>query len=218
MKKQIIIYSISSIVILFIVEQVLKMPYLVKTAVKVPMFLIIPLLFYKYKLKQKLIIRMHKAELKYIITWSAIVFVAIFLVYFMIQSFIDIEAIGSDFTNRMAISHQMMLFAGAYSIIINSFIEEIFFRGFIFQSLLKLGWNKRAYIYSALLFALYHVAIFRTWFNFGMMGLMLVGLFVGGIIFAYFVKRTESFLAAWLIHMTADLAIIAIGLRMLKVI
>jgi len=199
------------------VEQVLQFPYILKTAIKLPLFLAVPVIIYKYKSNLKFSVKLKKEDLKHMALWSIFVFAVIFIAYFILQSFIDVKAISDDFNNRMLLSNTTLVFAGLYTIFVNSFIEEIFFRGFIFQGLLKAGWNKRAYIYSAALFATYHVAIFKTWFNVPLTLLVLFGLFVGGIIFAHFVKKTESFLASWLIHLAADLPIVIIGFKLLGV-
>jgi membrane protease YdiL (CAAX protease family) len=135
----------------------------------------------------------------------------------MLQSVIDVSLIAKDFSERMALTKKMIIFAGLYTIVVNFFIEELFFRGFVFQGLLKSGLNKGAYIISSLAFALYHISNFKTWFNIWLTILVIFGLFVGGLIFSYFVKKTDSFLASWLIHLSADLGIIIIGFRILGI-
>ena len=143
------------------------------------------------------------------------VFLIIFAVSFSLKPLLDVEAISSDFSNRMMLSNRGMILAGVYTTFVNSFIEEYFFREFIFRSLLKQGWHKPAYIISAAAFAVYHISIFQAWFGIGLMILMLSGLFAGGLILASFVKKTESILSSWIIHVSVDLAIIIFGLWVL---
>lgn len=213
MKLKIIIYSIISLVILYFSEQIFMLPYITKTIIKIPIFFLIPIIYSKYNLAFKI----KKLEVKYILLFSLFIFSIIMSAYYILKPFIDINAISYDFSNRMLLDKSSIIIAIIYTLFINSFIEEIFFRGFIFQGLLNQGWNKRAYIFSSSLFAVYHIAIFKTWFNINLILLILVGLFIGGIIFSYFVKRTKSFLSSWIIHMSADLAIIMIGIKILKV-
>ncbi len=59
----------------------------------------------------------------------------------------------------------------------NSLIEEYFFRGVIFRSLFE-RLPVFAYIISSLLFSLYHLAIFGTWFSGYILFLALFGLFL----------------------------------------
>ena len=215
MKKIIIAYSLVCLLILYVVEQILMIPYVIKTIVKIPMFTLFPFLIQQYLLKIKFSIGIKKSEQKNILLWSVFIFVIISSASFVLKSFLDIEAISSDFSNRMMLSSGNMIIAAVYTIFVNSFIEEYFFRGFIFQGLLKQGWHKPAYIISSAVFAVYHVSIFEAWFGPGLMMVMLLGLFTGGLIFAYFVKKTESILASWFIHVSADLALITFGLWIL---
>ena len=215
MKRTIIAYSIICLLILHVVEQILMTPYIIKTIVKIPMFTLFPFVIQHNLLKSKFSIRIKKSEQRFILIWSVFVFVISFVVAIALKSLIDIEAIGSDLSNRMKLSNRDMVLAALYTIFINSLIEEYFFRGFIFQELLKQGWHKPAYIISSTAFAIYHVSIFAAWFDIGLMMVTLLGLFSGGLIFAYFVKKTESILASWFIHVSADLALIIFGFWML---
>ena len=212
MKRIIIAYSIVCLLILYMVEQVFMTPYFIKTIIKIPLFTLFPFVIQRCLLKSEFSIRIKKPGQKIILFWSVFIFVIIIAAAFALKSFIDIEAISSDFANRMKLSGQGMVLAGVYTILVNSLIEEFFFRGFIFQELLKRGWKKPAYIISSAAFAMYHVSVFEAWFGAGLMMVLLLGLFAGGLIFAYFVKKTESILASWFIHISADLALVVFGI------
>jgi len=207
----VVMMSIMFVGILFYVEQVLMIPYLLKTMLKIPMFIGFPFIIKRFILKEKMKFYINGKNLKVILLWSILVASVITVVFIITKGFIDTVLIATDFEERMKITKTMFIFAGLYTIIGNSFIEEYFFRGFIFQSLYNKGLYKVSYILSALLFAIYHVGIFMTWFSLPIMFLVLFGLFVGGLIFSYFVKKTNSVLASYIIHMSADIAIIIIG-------
>jgi membrane protease YdiL (CAAX protease family) len=115
----------------------------------------------------------------------------------------------------MQITNTQFVLAAIYTVFVNSFIEELFFRGYVFKGLLKN--RKIAYIFSSALFALYHVTIFKSWFSLPVFLLTMVGLFIGGLIFSYFVEKSNSFLASYLIHISADLAIVGIGIHVLGI-
>lgn len=161
---------------------------------------------------------MKRSELKFTLLWSVCVFVLIFAAAFSLKSFIDTEAIRTDFVSRMQLSRKSMIIAGIYTIFVNSFIEEYFFRGFIFQGIRNFERNKSAYFISSAAFAIYHVSIFEAWFNVWLMMLMLIGLFIGGLLFAYFVKKTGSILTSWMIHVSADLALVLFGFLVLNLL
>ncbi|MDF1618264.1 CPBP family intramembrane glutamic endopeptidase [Petrocella sp. FN5] len=217
-KITIIAYTLFVMVFLYIIEQVLYTPYLIKTLIKLPLFLLLPMALYKYDFKIKWSMKLNKSDIPLISFWSVLVFLTIMVAFYFVRPLIGMDDIVADISGRMAVSKNEIVFVGIYTIVVNAFIEELFFRGFIFQGLVKAGWHRLAYIFSALVFALYHVSNFRTWFDLWVMALALLGLFIGGIIFAYFVDRTKSFLASWLIHMSADIAIVWIGLHMFKII
>lgn len=85
------------------------------------------------------------------------------------------------------------------------------------MTLYQKGNKKLAYIFSALLFSIYHVSIFKTWFNWIVIALALTGLFIGGIIFNAINVKAKSIVNSWIIHIFADIAIILIGIKMFYV-
>ncbi len=209
--KKILLYSLCCLFILYAVEQVLELPYLMKTLIKLPLFTVYPL----YTIK-KMSFEMNRKEFKPVILLSIFVFLVIMVAFLILNSFINFDTIQNDFKTRMQISTSQFMWASIYTIFINALIEEIFFRGFIFMNLLKEN-RLLAYLISAGLFAVYHMAIFKTWFSLPIFLLIMFGLFVGGLIFCYFVKKTNSFLASYMIHVSADLAIVLIGIRVLGI-
>ena len=208
----IIIVSVIVVSLLFYVEQVLAIPYIYKTIIKLPLFVLLPFIIKRFILNEKMSFHMDKTSIKLVLLSSVFVFSVVGLAFLIARGFIDQTLIIEDFESRMKITKTMFAFAGVYTIVGNAFIEEYFFRGFIFQSLYKKGYHRLSYLLSAILFALYHIGIFMTWFTLPIMFIVLFGLFAGGIIFSYFVKRTGSVLASYVIHMSADLIIVIIGI------
>ena len=215
MKKIIIGYSLISLLILYMLEQIIMTPYVIKTIIKIPMFTLFPFLIQHFMLKSKLSMVIKKSERENILFWSVFIFIFIFIISLSLKPFLDIKAISLDFRNRMMLSHRDMILAGVYTIFVNSLIEEYFFRGFIFYGLFRNGWYKSANIFSSAAFSIYHISIFKAWFSLELMLLMLFGLFAGGVMFASFVKKNESISAPWIIHISVDLALVLFGLWIL---
>ncbi|RKX87411.1 MAG: hypothetical protein DRP58_02865 [Spirochaetes bacterium] len=211
MKKIVIIYSIFIILVLYLLEQILLTPYIIKTIIKIPIFTLFPYIIQHYFIKEKFLVKIKKSERGSVLLWAVFVFIIILLIAFAVKSSINTDAISQDFTDRMMLNRKSMIIAALYTIFFNSLIEEYFFRGFIFKNLLKSNLLVSAYIISSSAFAIYHVSIFKAWFSPGLMLLMLMGLFIGGLIFAYFAKKEKSILAPWIIHISADLALILFG-------
>ena len=104
------------------------------------------------------------------------------------------------------------IFVAVYISFVNSLLEEYFFRGIAFIELKSLTSRKFAYGFSALMFALYHVAMLIGLFDWYLIVLMLIALVVGGFIFNYINEKEESILASWTVHLFANLAINTVGL------
>ncbi len=101
---------------------------------------------------------------------------------------------------------------GAYICIINSLLEEFFFRGFAFLMLSRFAGSKIAYLFSAGLFSLYHIAIMQNWFSPLVFALLLAGLFFSGFIFNWLSQRYQNIYAPWIVHICSNLAINTVGL------
>jgi uncharacterized protein len=123
---------------------------------------------------------------------------------------ISLDTIKNDITQRLGISATTYIFVGLYVTFGNSFLEEYFFRGFIFFNLPK----RLGYIYSPLLFAAYHIPMIALWFSPLIMGLCFLGLWIIGLIFHKVNERSQAIWASWMIHICADIMIILIGLTL----
>jgi membrane protease YdiL (CAAX protease family) len=103
-------------------------------------------------------------------------FLIMIATYFLVGHYINFDSIVAELETKSKITPTNFIFVGAYITLGNSFLEEFFFRGFIFLGLYELKSKKLSYIYSSVLFGMYHIAIFKTWFNFGLIVLALFGL------------------------------------------
>ncbi|MDO4721098.1 MAG: CPBP family intramembrane metalloprotease [Peptostreptococcaceae bacterium] len=220
MKKETIYLISSSLLIcllLYLLDQVWQVNYGVKTGAKILFFLAAPagyrFVFRKGQPSRRLTLPAGK-ELKYSILVGVFSFAVVTAAYLLLRSFIDLPGIVSDLEGKSKVTADNFLLAGAYITFINSFLEEIFFRGFLFLNLYEKGRKKTAWIYSSLMFALYHISIFKSWFSPGILMTAVAGLVFAGLLFNYMNRRTRTVFNSWLAHMMADAAIIWIGWRM----
>jgi membrane protease YdiL (CAAX protease family) len=130
----------------------------------------------------------------------------------------NIEVLIFEFEEKYKINKLNIVYYGIYLALINSLLEEFFFRGFIFLSLKKIGMKRVAYLTSSIAFAIYHVGNFQNWFNIWVFVLATTGLFIGGMIFNYLDDHENTFLNSWYVHICADLALVGIGLSIFQVI
>lgn len=222
-EKYIIITSLASCMALYFIEQVLGVNYALKTLSKLILFIIIPYIYIKFIGKSNMITELNlkhldskKFKLGFLFGVSS--FLIVLISYFLFKGVINLNNIARELQNKSKINPTNFIFVGLYITFINSFLEEFFFRGFIFLNLYNIGKERWAYIYSSFLFGIYHIAIFETWFNIGLILISLLGLIVVGFIFDWLNTKSKNFINSWIVHILADSAIILIGFKMFNII
>ncbi len=208
----IILFTIAIIATIAYVDMIIRPEYLIKTLVKAPIFFCTPLLFALF-FKEFKPFKLLTANIKGL-KISALLGICIYIVvvgtYLFLNSFADLSAIQSSLENNLGINKDNFIIIGLYVSVINSFLEEWFFRGFIFNELKK-AHRTFAYIFSSLSFAVYHIAIMDGMFNIGILLLVLIGLFIGGCIFNYLNEKNNNIYSSWFCHSFANFAMNTIG-------
>lgn len=205
------------ICILMCIIELLGISYLMKTIIKVILFLCVPLVYNLITRDVNIIsflkIKNAKNILKSIM-FGVVVYISIILGYIVIKDYIPPEQIINSL-NKMNITFNNFLFVSLYISIINSFIEEFLFRGFACIGV-NAESNKIFYIImSSLIFSLYHVGIMANWFSIPIFIIFIIGLFLCGLLFCYLNKKSSNIYNSWMIHMFANFAINSIGFYML---
>jgi membrane protease YdiL (CAAX protease family) len=222
-QRYIFVSSLIACMLLYLVEQVLGVDYFVKTFSKVMIFTLVPYVYIKAVKKSSIVEelnlrKLNKKNFKLGFLFGMSAFTILIAGYFIFKNFIDLDTIAAELTTKLKITPGNFIFIGLYITFGNSFLEEFFFRGFVFLNLHNTGDKRLAYIYSSLLFALYHIAIFKSWFNIWLILLCLLGLFIVGLLFNWLNTKSKNFINSWLVHILADSAIILIGMRMFRII
>lgn len=222
-EKYIIVSSLVACITLYIIEQYLGVNYAVKTISKIILFVLVPYLYIKFirksDFKTELNIRsLDKKRLRLGFIFGLVSFLIVLIGFVIFQGMIDLERIALELQTKSKITPANFLLIGFYITFGNSFLEEFFFRGFIFLNLYNLKREKLAYVYSSLMFGLYHIAIFKTWFSPLIILLCLLGLITVGLLFNWLNTKSKNFINSWLVHILADTAVILIGLRMFNII
>ncbi|MCR1898589.1 CPBP family intramembrane metalloprotease [Irregularibacter muris] len=222
-KTYIFVTSLIACILLYLVEQVLVVDYITKTIAKLILFMVIPYVYLKFVKKSQIKASLNfrkreKFPLKSGLVLGILSFGVIIIAYLILGRYIDFYNIAQELQTKSNISPSNFILIGLYITFGNSFLEEFFFRGFIFLNLYHQNAKAFAYIYSSLLFALYHIAIFQTWFNPMLLGLALFGLITIASIFNWLDTKTNNFVNSWVVHILADSAIILVGMRMFNMI
>lgn len=222
MKKRSIILVLAVTVIccltMALVDSVLRPGYAVKSAIKVAMFMLIPLI--ASKMDQSVLylplLRPKKKGLLPAIALGVGIYVLILGGYFLVSTFFDFSKIAGSLTENAGVTKDNFLYVSLYISFANSFLEEFFFRGFVFTNLKHHSGRKLAYIFSAAAFSLYHVAMMIGWFSPALFLLVMAGLVIGGMIFNWLNEKLDTIYCSWLTHMFANFAINTIGFMLLK--
>ena len=214
MKKiQIPILVLIACIVMGIVDAVIQPGYAIKSAIKIVVFLLIPVAYglFNKEVDIKRLIKLDKKGFAVALALGLSVYVVILGAYFAFRNIFDFSALTKSLNETTGVNKSNFVWVAFYISFVNSLLEEFFFRGFSFITLKKLTSRRFAYIFSSLTFALYHIAMMIGWFGVPVILISLLGLFVGGVIFNRFDERSESIYLSWLIHMFANFATITIG-------
>lgn len=216
----IIISSVIACMLLYFIEQVLVMSYLAKTLCKILFFTTLPYIYIRLMNKSYVSnrIKTNKKDLYLGTGLGLFCFAVLIVAYFILKDVIDLSIIANELQTKSKVNSKNFILVAFYITFINSFLEEFFFRGFIFLNLYELGFRKISYIFSSVLFALYHIGIFKNWFNPWLIILAIFGLFSVGFIFNYIDTKSKNFINSWIVHILADAAIMLIGMRMFGIL
>ena len=212
--------SIMSLVLLFsvaitLIDAFVHPNYFVKIPIKILFFLALPMLFFvKNKdafgdFKKLFVIR--KDGIVTALLLGAGVYAVIVGGYFLTRNIIDFSNVTSSLTDGMGITAQNFIYVSLYISLMNSFLEEFFFRGFGFITLKKYTTRKVSYIFSSVLFAVYHVGMLVGMFDWWALLLLLLGLIIGGCIFNFLNELNDNIYPSWFVHMFANFAINTVG-------
>ncbi len=192
--------------------------YAAKSAVKIAVFLLIPYIFSRIFKETDLtsFIKFSKNGFGKSFLLGAGIYLLITGGYFALSGIIDFSKIAGSLSENAGVTKENFLFVSIYISFANSFLEEFFFRGFVFSNAKKLSGRKFAYLFSAGAFSLYHTAMMIGWFSLPVFLLILSGLFIGGIIFNMLNEKTGSVYTSWFVHMFANFGINTIGFILLK--
>lgn len=221
-KKSILMIAIIMLfcIIMAVVDGILKADYFIKSVVKFVLFLILPALysFYDRDVKIKTLFIPEKNGVKLAGVLCVLVYAIILGGYLLLKNVFDFSAITGALTENTGVTGGNFIIVSIYISFVNSLLEEFFFRGFAFLTLKRIATRRLAYLFSAAAFSLYHVAMMIGWFKVDVFLIVMVGLFIGGLIFNYLNEKSETIYPSWFVHMFANFAINTIGFMLFEII
>ncbi|MBN2286420.1 MAG: CPBP family intramembrane metalloprotease [Tissierellales bacterium] len=212
-KIRIISIIVMACVLMGMVDGLWQPGYLIKSLLKITLFLMLPLLYAKYEknISFKYLFRFDRLHFIKALGMGLLVFIFILVMYNIIDPYFDFSSVTVSLEKELGVTKNNFLLVAIYISFANALLEEFFFRGFAFLELKK--WTSRisALTISAGAFALYHVFMMVNWFSLSLFILLLIGLFVGGLMFNLINERSNNIYSSWMVHMFANFAINAVG-------
>ncbi len=207
------ILVIIACVIMSVVDAVIQPGYIIKSIIKIVLFLLIPIIYSLFKKDYGIskIIKPDKNGFLFAFVLGIVIYIIILSAYFIFRNVFDFSALTESLNETTGVNKTNFLWVAIYISFINSLLEEFFFRGFAFLTLKKVTTKTFAYIFSSGAFALYHIAMMIGWFGVPVILISLLGLFIGGWIFDKFDDKKDNIYLSWLVHMFANFAINTIG-------
>ena len=201
-----------------LVDGVLRPGYVVKSAIKIAVFMLVPLIASRIDMRVRYLplLRPEKKGFLPAIGLGVGIYGLILGGYFLVSPFFDFSRIAGALTENAGVTKENFLYVSLYISFANSFLEEFFFRGFVFTNLKHLSGRGLAYLFSAAVFSLYHVAMMIGWFSPALFLLVMAGLLAGGMIFNWLNEKLDTIYCSWLTHMFANFAINTIGFMLLR--
>lgn len=213
--------GVMAVLFFLVCARVLMAPYALKSVIKVILFLGIPYFCLRneqvdIRRKLKNLFRIKKRErrllLHILLAGAGIIVTAHLLATPLITAF-GIAGIMSEIKARAHTDMRVFISALVHIPLINALVEELFFRVFLFMHVYEQGYPRAAMVGSAILFCCYHLAMFRNWFPWPVLIMILGALFLAGILLNYMLLRWKRIVLIWALHGLVNLAILLLAWR-----
>lgn len=222
MKKRstafVLLISLVCCVVMAFVDGIWQPGYVLKSAVKIASFLLLPFAcsLVDRDVEYRSLFRANRKGLAVAFALGVGLFGVILGGYCLLSPYFNFSNIASSLTASTGVNGDNFIFVALYISFINSLLEEFFFRGFVFTNLKRTANRTVAYLFSSLLFSLYHTAMMIGWFSLPLFLLVLTGLWAGGAMFNLLNEKYNTVFVSWIVHMFTNFAINTIGFILLK--
>ena len=206
--------------VMALVDGVFKANYFIKSIIKMVLFFARPAVysFFDKDIRIKELFVLERSGIKSALILGVLIYVVIFAGYLLLKDVFDFSAITGALTGNIGVTRDNFFLVALYISFVNSLLEEFFFRGFAFLALKKVAGSRKAHIFSAAAFALYHIAIMTGWFSAGMFVITITGLFAGGLVLNYLNAKSGNIYTSGFVHMFANFAINTVGFMHFRII
>ncbi len=208
-KTLLILLVIVVVIMMIMIDHSGLFSYWGRSIIKIFMFGLLPGLFLTLTKSWTPMIRKGK-YFPHVVLFGLVVFIVVLAGYYLLSQFISFNQVPESLNNQVGVSLDNYLWVSVYIILINGPLEEFFFRYFIMLN----TWFKSRIglmIFSSFLFAIYHVGMLFTMFDFYVFVLAILGLMIVGMFFIWLNHQNKGILYSVLIHMFANAGINLVG-------
>jgi membrane protease YdiL (CAAX protease family) len=142
---------------------------------------------------------------------------AIFLgVYFTVgHLLIDKAGVVAKINAQFGVNKTTVLLVAPFTVLLNSLLEEFFYRGFSFGLIVKRN-RKLGYLLPAVTFTVQHLLFIYHWAPWYSIAIGTLGLFVFALVVEWLYERYDTIVAPWVAHACGDIAMMGIAAIMLS--
>jgi len=195
-----------------------SMDYVSKALYKITVFTALPLVYAKWfgKISLKSLFNFRLKSCRLAILLGSILYAIIMALYFLIGSYFDLSKVTSILDHSFTSGTLLFLPVAFYIAVINSFLEEFFFRGFAYLILKKESSDPFAFWFSAISFSLYHLFLMAGMFDLTLYASAIILLVFAGGIFNLLDKKSNTLFPSWILHGFANMGLNTIAIILLK--
>ncbi|MDP3698839.1 MAG: type II CAAX endopeptidase family protein [Nanoarchaeota archaeon] len=157
--------------------------------------------------------RTFRVSLRKTALFGLLVGLTYYLAYLFFKHNFTTQTIIQNLQESATINTNNLLMIGIYIIFVNSLLEEYFWRGFLFEKLIKNSKPIFAYLITGIAFSFHHLVFYFTWFTWPFLLLATFGLVSFALLMNYIFQKYHDLFSCWLIHLCADTAQILIALK-----
>jgi uncharacterized protein len=128
---------------------------------------------------------------------------------------LDKALIVSKLGEQFSVTAGTVLLIAPFTILVNSLLEEFFYRGFAFGLLFR-EHRIPAFLVPAAVFTFHHVLFIHQWLAPLPLIIATGGLFILALLLEMMYENADSIVAPWIVHLCGDIAMMSIAVTILR--
>ena len=136
--------------------------------------------------------------------------------YFLLARWVDFSGLTALLFRKVGVRGEDFLWLAVYASLINSLLEEFFFRGFVLENLTRSASRRWGVLFSSAAFALYYAVAMAGWFSWWAYIPMTAVLFGAGVGLCRLNEKYGTTYVSWLVHMAVKFALGTAGYLLLR--